>query len=223
MADLGSGAFANLIRHRSLADIDAVVISHMHADHFIDVVPLRYALKYGDRPREKKLPLYLPPGGQEMLQRMTAAFHRETDDDFLGSVFEVQPFDPERGLRFGDVDVRFAATSHYIPTFAMRFDSAGKCVVYSADTAPDDRVNALAQGANVFVCEATLSRAGEIEWPRGHLSARQAAAMAQSAGVGHLVLSHYPATIDLAAMAHDAETGFSGPLTIADDGFSLEF
>ena len=222
MADLGSGAFANLIRHRSLGSIDAIVISHMHADHFIDIVPLRYALKYGDRPREKKLPLYLPPGGAEMLHRMTATFHPETDSDFLGSVFDVHAFDPERGLRFGDVEVRFAATSHYIPTFAMRFACDGRRIAYSADTAPDARVEALAADTDIFVCEATLTPAGELETPRGHLSARQAAAMAQGAGVGHLVLSHYPATIDLAAMASDAKAGYSGPLTIADDNVSLE-
>ncbi len=222
VADLGSGAFANLIRYRALADIDAIVVSHMHADHFIDVVPLRYALKYGDARRETKLPLYLPPGGADMLHRMTAAFHPETGDDFMGSVFDVRSFDPERGLRIGDVEVRFSPTSHYIPTFAMRFAGEGKCIAYSADTAPDDRVAALAGNADVFVCEATLTRAGELELPHGHLSARQAAALAQRAGVGHLVLSHYPATIDLAAMESDAKAVYSGPLTIADDGLSLE-
>jgi len=223
VADFGSGAFSNLISRRTVREIDALVISHMHADHFIDLIPLRYALKYGDERREQKLPLYLPPGGEALLRAMTAAFHPETDADFLGSVFDVRCFDPERGLRIGNVDVRFSPTTHYIPTFAMRFEMDGASVTYSADTAPDERVIALASGTDVFVCEATLAPAAENETPRGHVSAREAAAMAASAGVERLVLSHYPATLDLATMERTARSAFAGSLTIADDGTSLEF
>lgn len=217
VADLGSGAFSNLIAHRTIDEIDALLISHMHSDHFIDVIQMRYALKYGDVVRARKMPLYLPPGGETMLRRMTAAFHPESGDDFLGEVFDVQTFEPERGLRVGDVAVRFAPTAHYIATFAMRFEAEGKSIVYSADSAPDDRVRALAAGVDLFVCEATLSREGEAEEPRGHMSARQAGAIAASAGVGRLVLSHYPASLEVAAMERDARASFEGPVSVADD------
>jgi ribonuclease BN (tRNA processing enzyme) len=221
VADLGSGAFANLIRHRTLEELDAVLISHMHSDHFIDVLTLRYALKYGDARRTKKLPLYLPPGGEVLLRAMAAAFHPESDGDFLGDVFDVLTYEPERRLQIGAASVRFAQTAHYISTFAMRFEASGRSIAYSSDSAPDDRVRALAAGADLFVCEATLSRAGEDERPRGHMSAREAAALAASAEAGRLVLSHYPASLDLAAMERDARQAFAGPLTIADDGLSL--
>ena len=222
VADLGSGAFSNLVAHRALGDIDALLISHMHADHFIDVIQLRYALKYGDARRARKLPLYLPPGGDTMLRRMTAAFHPESDHDFLGEVYDVRTYDPERPLQVAEVAIRFAPTAHYIPTFAMRFEAGGKTIAYSSDSAPDDRVRALADGADLFVCESTLSREREAESPRGHMSAREAGVIAASAGVGRLVLSHYPASLDIATMAADARAAYAGPLQIADDGLRVD-
>jgi ribonuclease BN (tRNA processing enzyme) len=220
VADLGSGALAKLLPHRSLDMLDAVVISHMHADHFLDVIPMRYALKYGDVRPGHKTSLYLPPGGEAMLRTLTAAFPRESHDDFLGEVYDIREYDPAAELHIGDLSVRFAPTAHYIPTFAMRFEADGKSVTYSADTAPDPSVSELARGTTIFVCEATLSHAAETQEPRGHSSARQAARMAAEAGVERLLLTHYPATLDAAAMAADAREVFRGSLSVVDDGFS---
>jgi ribonuclease BN (tRNA processing enzyme) len=102
----------------------------------------------------------------------------------------------------------------------MRFEAGGKSVTYSADTAPDAAVTELARETNLFICEATLSHKGEAELPRGHSSARQAAQMADTAAVERLLLTHYPASLDAAAMAADAREHFSGSLQVADDGFS---
>jgi len=221
VADLGTGAFANLRRYLEPEQIDAIVISHMHADHFLDVIPMRYALKYGTRTNARKPALYLPPGGEATLRQLVGAFARESGDDFVGEVFEVRTFDPEQTLSLGDVRLRFAATSHYIPTFALRVESGDASVAYSADTAPDERVVALAAGADAFLCEATLSAAGEAETPRGHLSAREAAAMAAEAGVGRLLLSHYPASADVRQLEAIARAGFAGEVTVVDDGYTL--
>ena len=222
MADLGSGAFANLLRYRTAESIDAVVISHMHADHFIDIVPMRYALKYGDRTGDGKVALYLPPGGAAMLKRLVDAFARESSADFLGDVFDVRTYDPQAELRVGEATFRFAPTSHYVPTYAMRCESASLAVAYSADTAPDPRVARLAFEADAFVCEATLSIEDEAERPRGHISAREAGALAHSASAKTLVLSHYPASADPARMTAQAVAEYGGPVTVADDGFRLD-
>jgi ribonuclease BN (tRNA processing enzyme) len=222
LADLGTGAFANLLAHRPLGSLDAVLISHMHADHFLDVIPMRYALKYGDVRPARKLPLYLPPGGEALLRKLTGAFPREPYGDFLGEVFDLRTYDPARALQIGAVSVSFAPTSHYVTTFAMRFEACGRSVTYSADTAPDENVSDLARGTNVFLCEATLSQLAEEELPRGHSSARQAARMASNAGVERLILTHYPSTRDAAAMATEAREFFAGSLQVADDGFTYE-
>lgn len=221
MADLGSGAYANLIRYRRAEEVDAVVVSHMHADHFIDIIPMRYALKYGARTHARQVALYLPPGGADLLRRLTGAFDRESNHDFLGEVFDIRTYDARGSLEIGDARIRFAPTSHYIATYALRFEAAGASLAYSADTAPDDRVAELARGADAFVCEATLTAAEEADLPRGHASAREAARMAADAGVGRLILSHYPASADPAALEAMARSVYDGPVTVADDGFQL--
>ena len=222
VADLGSGAFAKLLQHRSAESIDAIVISHMHADHFLDVIPMRYALKYGARTNDRKVALYLPPGGPAMLARLVDAFARESHHDFIGEVFDVRAYDPQAVLRVGDAELRFAPTSHYVPTFALRCNCAARSVTYSADTAPDDRVAELARGTSLFLCEATLSPEEEEERPRGHVSARQAGVMAARGEVGRLVLTHYPRSADVALLAAQARSEYAGPVDVADDGTRFE-
>ena len=159
--DLGTGALANLRRYADYDRLSAVVISHMHADHFIDLIPLRYALRYGSRRRANKLPVHLPPGGLAMLRTLVSAFANE-GGEFLSDVFEIGEYDPSAPLLIDGATLRFAPTSHYIPAFAVRWDRHGASVTYSADTAPDQRVVELARESDVFLCEATL-RVGEAE------------------------------------------------------------
>jgi ribonuclease BN (tRNA processing enzyme) len=222
IADLGTGAFANLHQYLDAEQVDAVVISHMHADHFLDLIPLRYALKYGPRTHARKVGLWLPPGGEAMLRRMVDAFAPESSNDFLSEVFEVKTYDAAVPLRVGDLALRFAATSHYIATFAMRIEAGSASMTYSADTAPDDGVAALARGTDLFLCEATL-RSGEGDVvPRGHLSAREAGQMARLAEVKHLALTHYPAEFTIEDLRAHASQAFSGRLDVADDHTRFE-
>lgn len=221
VADLGTGSFSNLLRYRSAESIDAVVISHMHADHFIDVIAMRYALKYGERSHDRRVALYLPPGGDRTLETLVSAFAPESHHDFMGEVFDVRTYDPDDSLAIGDARLRFAPTAHYIPTFAIRCESGSASVTYSADTAPDDAVVALARGASLFLCEATLSPEGEADIPRGHLSARQAGMLAARADVETLVLTHYPIAADVSDLARRARAEFSGDVVVADDGLQL--
>ena len=96
--DMGTGAFSKLRSHIVPEELDAVVISHMHPDHFLDVIPLRYALRYGPRTTDRRLVLYLPPGGEAMLRRIATAFAREGDDDYLEEVYDVRTYDPAAPL-----------------------------------------------------------------------------------------------------------------------------
>lgn len=219
--DLGSGAFANVVKRRAADSLDGIVITHMHADHFLDIVPLRYALKYGQRSNHRRIALHLPPGGEEMLRRLVAAFARESDSDFLDEVYDLRSYDPAVGLRIGSFGLTFAPTAHYVPTFAVRCEVGTASVVYSSDTAPSPSVIRLARKAGAFFCEATLSRDEETELPRGHCSAREAADMATHAKVSRLILTHYPATRAPAEIAAQARPHFKGPIDIADDGYTL--
>jgi ribonuclease BN (tRNA processing enzyme) len=221
--DLGTGAFANLRRYVDYDRLGAVVISHMHADHFIDLIPLRYALRYGERRRAAKLPVYLPPGGIALLRAMVSALPREAGDDFLTTVFELSEYDPARTLALaGGASLRFAHTAHYIPAFAVRWERDGASVTYSADTAPDERVVALARETDVFLCEATLRHGAAEHGMRGHSSAAEAAEMAREAGVRRLILTHYGEESTSTDLDEAAREVYTGEIEVADDHRTID-
>jgi ribonuclease BN (tRNA processing enzyme) len=214
--DLGTGAFANLRRYVDYDRLGAVVISHMHADHFLDLIPLRYALRYGPRQRARKLPVYLPPGGLATLKTLVSAFADE-GGDFLSDVFALDEYDPAATLAIEGATLRFAHTAHYVPAFAIRWDEGGASLTYSADTAPDERVVELARESDVFLCEATLLH-GEVEaGMRGHSSARDAAEMARAAGVRQLILTHYGGESTSRDLDEAARAVYHGEIVVADD------
>jgi ribonuclease BN (tRNA processing enzyme) len=189
----------------------------MHADHFIDLIPLRYALCYGTQRRKRKLPLYLPPDGERMLHQLVGAFADEGGGDFITEVFDVRTYDPSAKLAVGGGHVRFALTSHYIPAFAMRYERHGQSVTYSSDTAPETRVVDLARGSELFVCESTLLADDVERGMRGHSSAREAGQMAQAAGVRRLILTHYGERATARDLDESAREHFDGEIAVADD------
>lgn len=219
--DLGTGAFSNLRRHIDYDCLGAVVISHMHADHFIDLIPLRYAIRYGARRRRTKLPVYLPPGGMRMLATLVSAFADE-GGEFLNDAFDLQEYDPSRVLRVEGATLRFAHTTHYIPAFAIRWERGGASVTYSADTAPDERVVALARESDIFLCEATLLHGETEPAMRGHSSAADAATMARQAGVKHLILTHYGAESSSRDLDEAARAIYDGAICVADDHRTID-
>jgi ribonuclease BN (tRNA processing enzyme) len=202
-----------------------VVITHLHPDHFFDLVPFRYGLKYGPcRGEPRRVPLHLPPGGTETL---LAVIHPlDPSPTFFSELFQVEEFDPAEELLVGDLRLRFAPVNHYIPTYAVAVegmmgrggDTEMGRVVFSADTGPCEALVALANGADLFLCEATLPT--REEWPeeRGHLSAREAGEMARRAGVERLVLTHTWGEYDNAFLIAEAQKAFGGPVEVAVEG-----
>ncbi len=214
---MGTGAFSNLRLTTDYDRISAVVISHMHADHFIDLIPLRYALKYGRKRRDDRVTLLLPPGGEAMLRAMTEPFAGEPGA-FLDDVFALAEYDPSGTVRLGTGTLSFAETVHYIPTYALRYDCPAGSVTYSADTARDSSVGALGRETDILICEATLLP-GESEGEyRGHSSTLDAAEMADEAGAKMLLLTHYVSEADVPEMIAIARAAFAGRIAVADDG-----
>ena len=218
LIDFGSGAFANLREAVDYPSVDAIVITHMHADHFLDLIPLRYGLKYGPLQREGPMPLWLPPHGEKQLRKLTDTFVREGKNDFLDEVFDVREYDPNRELYVGNMRLSFAKTVHYIDAYAVRAERDGASIVYSSDTAPCETVERLAHGCSVFVCEATLGLGSEPGPKRGHLSAVEAGEMAQNAGAQQLILTHYGTEYTPQELTDAARIVYRGPAAAADDG-----
>lgn len=217
--DIGSGALGNLHAAIDYPQLDAVIISHMHADHFLDLIPLRYGLKYGPLLRDGRMPVFLPPGGEAML-RKPSAFPSEGPDDFLDEVLSIHEYDPARPLEINDLRLTFRQTRHYIETYSIRAEHGNASIVYSGDTAPCDSVVEHAADCSLFLCEATLGL-GHEEGMRGHSSAEEAGEMAQRAGVHRLVLTHYGSTYAPDELEEAAQSAFSGRCSMADDGIEL--
>jgi ribonuclease BN (tRNA processing enzyme) len=220
LLDIGSGALGNLHLAIDYPQLDAVIVSHMHADHFLDLVPLRYGLQYGPLLRDGRMPLWLPPGGVNVLRTIASAFVNEGPNDFLDEVFEVREYDPTLPLEINDMTLTFRRTRHYIETYAIRTERSNSSIVYSSDTAPCDSVVELARDCSLFLCEATIGL-GIEQGERGHLTAEEAGHLAARAGAQRLILTHYGSTYAADELVEAAQSAFNGRVSIADDGIEL--
>lgn len=179
LLDLGSGSLANVQRHVELGDIDAVVLSHSHPDHWVDLLGLHVALEYGVG--RDGLPVY---GTKDTLD-LAQAFH-----DDLAPWFDWTVTGDGDEIAVGPLRLRLSRTDHWVETLAVRVDepATGRSIAYSADTGPSWSFERLGAGIDLALCEATF--ADPPEEGMLHLSAGQAGAMSEAAGVGRLVLTH---------------------------------
>lgn len=222
LLDAGTGAFAKLELAADYTRLNAIVISHMHSDHFFDLVPFRYTLKYGHAQLGRRVPLWLPPGGRERLGALRHAVSLDAAENFFDIVFDVREYDPNKPLTIADATLRFCRTQHYVEAYATRVECGDASIAYSADTAPCDAVVKLARDASIFLCEAALGLEHEEPARRGHCNAEEAGEMAQQASVSRLVLTHYPAAFETEALIDAARRRFSGEVVAAQDGLTLD-
>ena len=223
--DLGAGTFPELRRHVDFRRIDAVMLSHLHLDHFLDVLALRYALAYNPVAPPRPLPLWLPPGGLAFLNRLAAALSDTPDHGAYFSVFDLHEYDPHTVLTIGELQFRFQPTVHYVPCWAMRVSNgADGDLFYTADTGPAAKLALFAKGAHVMIAEGTDSGGSQepIE-ARGHLTPTEAGALAKEAAVRILVLSHLWAEDDPFSALHEASAAFGGPTELAMPGLQVNW
>ncbi|MBV9719854.1 MAG: MBL fold metallo-hydrolase [Candidatus Eremiobacteraeota bacterium] len=218
--DIGSGSAGKLRLAVDYTDLDAILITHMHADHFFDLVPLRYALKYGER-RADRLPLWLPPGGCDALDALRRAVSVDAPADFFDGIFAVREYEPSEPIMVKDIQLHLRRTRHYVQAYAVRAECCETSLTYSADTAPSDDVVDFARSSSLFLCEAALGLGSE-EGERGHSSAWEAGEMAHQARVRRLLLTHYPARDSAQSLVEAAQSRYEGAVSAADDGIKLD-
>lgn len=224
--DLGAGTLPELRRHADIWALDAVVVSHLHLDHVLDLLALRYALAYNPTRTGRKLPLWLPPGGRAFLDRVAAAVDLgDPEPDYFSAVYAIDEYDPASGIEIGPFAVAFRATVHYVSCWAMRVDRAGKrALAYTADTGPSADLVPLFAGAAVLVSEAGAEPDGPEPWAdRGHLSPAEAGALARASEVETLVLSHYWEENEPERAAGAAAAEYAGPVVLARPGTVVEW
>jgi ribonuclease BN (tRNA processing enzyme) len=202
LLDLGNGAFGPLQGHADPASIDAVFLSHLHADHCLDVAPFVVWHRYSGRSRGGRVPLYAPVAAE---RRLALAY--DADGDGLTDVFDFVPVGPG-SFSLGPFQVTLARTAHPVECYAIRLDAAGRSLVYTGDTGPCDRVVELARGADVLLAEAAHPPGPGLP-PGLHLTGREAGQHAEAAAVGRLLLTHVPSWVDEIGQLFAASQVFS--------------
>ncbi|MEI7925457.1 MAG: MBL fold metallo-hydrolase [Chloroflexota bacterium] len=219
MLDCGSGTLGPLQRLVSLEDLRAIVVSHLHPDHYIDLVALRYGRTYGVA-GARPIDVYLPPGGIDHLQRLAQALSSTTP--FWDAALTLHEYDPGVPLHLGALTVRPHEVRHGIRSFGMRVEDGEHALAYSSDTVMCDELAALADGADTLLAEATLAGgAPQHHDPVTHLSAADAAKVAVGAGVRRLVLTHFWYTADRTRAVAEAREHFEGDVQAAASGLTL--
>ena len=225
--DLGPCTLPELRRHADFRTLDGIVASHLHVDHVLDLVALRFALAYNPQRPPGPVALWLPPGGRAFLDRLAHAFAEPGKaEQFFPSVFAIAEYEPARSLRVGDCRLDFAPTVHYVPCWAIRVadDSGAGDLLYTADTGPTAELAGFASGARVVIAEATLLEpTPEPFESRGHLTAGEPAALARTAGAETLVLTHLWEERGREHLRTRAATSFPGRIELAHPGLNLSW
>ena len=200
--DAGPGTLANLQRHIDLDELDAVVLSHAHPDHWVDVLPFHNVVRYVKV--RSGLPVLSPAKVAELATAVNGA---------LAPAFDWRIVGDGSVERVGALTLRFSRTDHPGETLAVRVDGDGASLGYSADTGPAWSLSALGPGLGLALCEASLP--AEQEGSVQHLTARQAGADARAAGARRLVLTHLQPGIDPERSQADATEAFGAPVDVA--------
>lgn len=213
LCDAGFGAFAELTRRIDPDVLDAVVLSHRHPDHCADFLALYHALAFG--PFEVRgLPVFCAPGVEVRL----AEFLGAGEGHVFFEIFDFHEVGETNHVEVGAIDIRFAVSSHPVPTIASRFEAEGRSLTYSADTGPGGGFPDLAMGSNVMLSEASLQGERDEHHYVQHLTAAEAGAIARAADVDKLILTHLPPSLDRERSRREAAAAFGGEVAVASPG-----
>jgi ribonuclease BN (tRNA processing enzyme) len=224
LLDLGSGALGPLQRHLAVADVDAVCLSHLHADHCLDLCGLYVALKYHpDLAGRRRVPVFGPHGTAGRLARA----YDLPEDPGMSAELDVHEWSAGEPVVFGPLSVTPFRVEHPVEAYALRVTGPSETgeravtVTYSGDTDACEGLVGAAAGADVLLCEAAFHEGRDTV--RGiHLTGLRAGETARDAGVGRLVLTHLPPWNDPQRSLAEASKVWSGPLDLAEPGMVLE-
>jgi len=211
--DLGSGAFGALQRFADPRHIDALFISHLHADHFYDISGYYVVRTWHPEGEMPPLPTWGPKG---MAKQIAAGYGLKVHPG-MKDAFDVQKYGHEPVV-VGPFTVHTAKLKHPIRSYGFRIEANGSVLAYSGDTGPCDELVDLSRGADLFLCEAAFRSDRDDNPPDLHLTGREAGDAAKSAGVGKLVLTHIPPWHDKQNAYDEAAGVFDGPIELAEPG-----
>ncbi len=199
LIDVGNGSVAKLQHICDLSEIDTIIVSHLHFDHIADLFPFKYALetrKYlGENIR--KINLYIPVVPDWIEKEIS------TND-----IFSITYINDGFTCSTEQLQLTFKRVVHMGDSFAIRIENEGKTFVYSGDSGQCTQLQEIAKKSDVFLCESTMLD-DDANGISHHLSAKQAAQIAQEAGVGKLLLTHFSQPYDAQKYEQKAKLFFN--------------
>jgi ribonuclease BN (tRNA processing enzyme) len=212
--DAGPGTFVGLPVDSYM--VDAIVISHQHPDHCADVFAAFHAWTYCPEPR-LGVPLY---GPQSVWDRLSGFLDGGQESRFA-ETFHFTPVWTGDEVDLGGISVSFTEMDHSVPTVGSRWESDSRVLFFTGDTGPNGDWQGLAEGADLFLCEAAYQVRGEGDYPH-HLTATEAGQVARTIGAARLVLAHIPPYLDPSRSVHEAELAFDRPVALAAPGVTFD-
>ncbi|GAA2636612.1 MBL fold metallo-hydrolase [Dactylosporangium fulvum] len=212
--DAGSGTLAQLQRHVRLDELDAIWISHLHADHSADLLTAYYGALFADIQLAAPIPLYGPPG---IAGRLAHFLTNTATRSPIESAFAVEELHDGHQVRVGALTLTSRAVAHGIPAFALRVEAMGRSLVYSGDTAPCPGLTRLAKGCDVLLCEAESAQAPSAG-EQVHHTPEDTGDTARAAQAGRLIVTHVGRFLTPQQAVARASTRFDGPIDYAAPG-----
>lgn len=215
--DAGSGGFQALASVVDPTDIDAIVISHRHPDHCVDLFAAFHALTYRPEP-VRGVPLF---AHRSVIDHVLGFLGADTDH-VIHSTFEIRCIESGDRWSAGEIDMRAVAMDHSVPTLGFGFESGGRRAFYTADTGPNGTWVDEVGPVDLLVSEASFQGDdGDGEY-RQHLTARQAGRIASRIGATRLVLTHIPPHLDPLTSVREAEMTHGRTVMAAVPGATYE-
>jgi ribonuclease BN (tRNA processing enzyme) len=212
LIDFGSGSLSALQRYAGIDAVDAILLTHLHCDHMLDACTYVVVRRYAPGGPMPPLPVYAPMGAAE---RISAAY--SSDNEPVDDVYTFYGLQPGT-FPIGPFTVTADRVNHPIETYGVRVEHEGAVLAYSSDTAPCEPLLRLAQGADLFLCEASYLD-GVANPPDLHLTGREAGEAATKADVSRLLLTHLvPAWGSEASTVEAACAAYAGPVEVVRPG-----
>jgi ribonuclease BN (tRNA processing enzyme) len=215
LLDFGSGALGALHKYVDPLAIDAVLVSHLHADHCLDLCGYYVLRKYHPDGAQPPIPVWGPRGTAE---RMARAYDLPVDPGMTAE-FDFQEW--AGPITVGPFSVTPVPVAHPVPAFGLRVRVDGVTLGYTGDTGPCAEVDEIAREADLFLAEASFLASVENP-PDLHLTGVDAGAAASRGGAKQLVLTHVPPWYDPEDALAEARTAYAGPVSLARAGATYD-